>query len=185
MTGSVAPTSGDVYVLDKNIATQFDQIKSRIGFCPQFDALVGLMNSYETLAMFARIKGIPEEDIPSLCSTLIDCIGLKPHAHKMSMTYSGGNKRKLSVAIALLGNPDLVFLDEPSTGMDPSSLTDVYSVVWMWTRSGKNRSIVMTTHSMEEADSLSNRIGILVNGKLAVLGSSQELKSAFGANYTF
>ena len=185
MTGSIAPTSGEIYVLDKNISTQFDQIKSRIGFCPQFDALVGLMNSYETLTMFARIKGIPEEDIEPLVESLVRCIGLSKHAHKMAFQYSGGNRRKLSVAIALLGNPELVFLDEPSTGMDPASLTDVYSCVWMWTRSGKNRSIVLTTHSMEEADSLSNRIGILVNGKLAVLGTSQELKSSFGRNYTF
>ena len=185
MTGSVAPTSGEVYVLDKNISTQFDQIKSRIGFCPQFDALIGYMNSYETLTMFARIKGIDEEHIQPLVDSLIQCIGLGPHAHKMSFQYSGGNKRKLSVAISLLGNPDLVFLDEPSTGMDPASLTDVYSCVWMWTRSGKNRSIVLTTHSMEEADSLSNRIAILVNGKLAVLGSAQDLKSKFGMNYTF
>jgi ABC-type multidrug transport system ATPase subunit len=185
MTGSVAPTSGEIYVLDKNISTQFDMIKSRIGFCPQFDALVALMNSYETLTMFARIKGIPEEDIAPLVNSLVNCIGLSRHADKMAFQYSGGNRRKLSVAIALLGNPDLVFLDEPSTGMDPASLTDVYSCVWMWTRSGKNRSIVLTTHSMEEADSLSNRIGILVNGKLAVLGTSQELKSSFGRNYTF
>jgi len=185
MTGTIAPTSGEVYVLDHNISTQFDSIKSRIGFCPQFDALVGYMDSYETLTMFARIKGIEEEYIPPLVESLIQCIGLGPHAHKMSFQYSGGNKRKLSVGIALIANPDLIFLDEPSTGIDPSSLTDLYSCVWMWTRSGANRSIVLTTHSMEEADSLSNRIGILVNGKLAVLGSAQDLKSKFGMNYTF
>ncbi|GMH75937.1 hypothetical protein TrRE_jg2114 [Triparma retinervis] len=185
MTGSVAPTSGEVYVLDHNISTQFDFIKSRIGFCPQFDALVGYMDSYETLTMFARIKGIEEEYIPPLVDSLIQCIGLGAHAHKMAFQYSGGNKRKLSVAIALIANPDLIFLDEPSTGIDPSSLTDLYSCVWMWTRSGANRSIILTTHSMEEADSLSNRIGILVNGKLAVLGSAQDLKSKFGMNYTF
>ena len=185
MTGSIAPTSGEIFVLDKNITTQFELVKSKIGFCPQFDALVGYMNSYETLTMFGRIKGIPESDLPPLVETLIECIGLKPHAHKMCMQYSGGNRRKLSVAIALMGNPELVFLDEPSTGMDPKSLTDVYSCVWMWTRGGKNRSIILTTHSMEEADSLSDRIGILVNGKLAVLGTSQELKSSFGMNYTF
>ena len=184
MTGSLAPSSGEVYVLDKNISTQFNQIKSKIGFCPQFDALVAYMNSYETLTMFARIKGIDEEYIEPLVNSLIECIGLGPFAHKMSCQYSGGNKRKLSVAISLLGNPDLVFLDEPSTGLDPSALTDVYSCVWMWTRVDPSRSIVLTTHSMEEADSLSNRIGILVNGKLAVLGSSQDLKSNFGSNYT-
>ena len=185
MTGSIAPTSGEIFVLDHNITTQFEEVKSKIGFCPQFDALVGYMNSYETLYMFGRIKGIPEEDLPPLVDSLIHCIGLGPHAHKMCMTYSGGNRRKLSVAIALMGNPELVFLDEPSTGMDPKSLTDVYSCVWMWTRGGKNRSIILTTHSMEEADSLSDRIGILVNGKLAVLGTSQELKTSFGMNYTF
>tara|TARA_B110000971_G_C19948146_1_gene472012 strand:- start:433 stop:1254 length:822 start_codon:yes stop_codon:yes gene_type:complete len=184
MTGTLAPTGGEVYVLDKNISTQFNQIKSRIGFCPQFDALVGLMNSFETLTMFGRIKGIPEEDLEPLVNSLVSCIGLSRHAHKMSCTYSGGNKRKLSVAIALIANPDLVFLDEPSTGMDPASLTEVYSCVWMWTRGGKNRSIILTTHSMEEADSLSNRIGIIVNGKLAILGSTQELKSTFGSSYT-
>jgi len=185
MTGSIAPTSGEIFVLDKNITTQFELIKSNIGFCPQFDALVGYMNSYETLTMFGRIKGIPESDLPPLVESLVECIGLKPHAHKMCMQYSGGNRRKLSVAIALMGNPELIFLDEPSAGMDPKSLTDVYSCVWMWTRFGKNRSIILTTHSMEEADSLSDRIGILVNGKLAVLGTSQELKSSFGMNYTF
>eukprot|EP00490_Sorites_sp_Unknown_P004121 CAMPEP_0114657178 /NCGR_PEP_ID=MMETSP0191-20121206/13463_1 /TAXON_ID=126664 /ORGANISM="Sorites sp." /LENGTH=113 /DNA_ID=CAMNT_0001875891 /DNA_START=1565 /DNA_END=1903 /DNA_ORIENTATION=+ len=96
-------------------------IKSQIGYTPQFDAQLPTLTAREHLFLFARIKGIEERYIPSFVDDLITKIGLTEYADKPSKGYSGGNKRKLSVGMALIGNPSIVFLDEPSTGIDPGS----------------------------------------------------------------
>jgi len=132
------------------------------------------------LFLFARIKGIPEEKIPTFVDNLIQQIGLREYADKPSGGYSGGNKRKLSVGMALIGNPSIVFLDEPSTGIDPSSRRFMWNLIAS-TMAG--RSVILTTHSMEEAEALCNRIGIMVNGALACLGSATHLRSRFGQGY--
>ena len=95
-------------------------------------------------------------------------------------TYSGGNKRKLSVAIATLGNPPIIFLDEPSTGMDPKARRFMWNVINRISNLRKQSSIILTTHSMEEAEALSTKISIMVNGTLKCLGSVQHIKNKFG-----
>ena len=104
-------------------------------------------------------------------------MSLENYSDKLAGDYSGGNKRKLSVAIALLADPKIVYLDEPSTGMDPASRRFMWSII---AESMQSRAVVLTTHSMEEADALCTRIGIMVNGRLECLGSSQHLKTKFG-----
>ena len=98
-------------------------------------------------------------------------------------TYSGGNKRKLSVAIAMVGNPPIVFLDEPSTGMDPGARRFMWNVISSIATERKQSSILLTTHSMEEAEALSTKIAIQVEGSLKCIGSVQHLKSKFGKGY--
>lgn len=105
---------------------------------------------------------------------------LDDHRNKTCKTLSGGNKRKLAVAIAFTGNPRIVFLDEPSTGMDPVIRRKMWSLIDTM-KSG--RVIILTTHSMEEADALCERIAIMVQGSLRCLGSSQHLKTKYGNSY--
>merc|ERR1711990_987706 len=106
---------------------------------------------------------------------------LTRYADRQAGTYSGGNKRKLSVALSLVGEPEIVFLDEPSTGMDPEARRFMWNVIAS-TMSG--RSVILTTHSMEEAEALSNRIGIMVGGRLRCIGTNQHLKEKFGKGYS-
>jgi len=108
---------------------------------------------------------------------LITFLGLAAYAKHPCGTYSGGNKRKLSLGMALIGNPRIVFLDEPSTGMDPQARRDMWNLISQ-TMSG--RSVILTTHSMEECEALCERIGIMVAGQFRCIGSSQHLKSKFG-----
>lgn len=109
-------------------------------------------------------------------------LGLIPYADKPSKTYSGGNKRKLSTAIALIGHPPVILMDEPTTGMDPHSRRFLWDLIIDLVRSG--RSVVLTSHSMEECEALCTRLAIMVDGKFRCLGSLQEMKSKYGEGYT-
>jgi len=107
-------------------------------------------------------------------------LSLEQYANQPAGTYSGGNKRKLSVACSLIGSPSIVFLDEPSTGMDPVSRRFMWNFI---SRTMQGRSVILTTHSMEECEALCQRIAIMVNGQLKCLGSANHLKSKFGQGY--
>eukprot|EP01083_Nonionella_stella_P139348 424928_1 len=174
------PTSGTALLGGKSILTEQGDVRRLLGYCPQFDALIDQLTSRETLTLFARIKNVPEEAITPFVDDLIKKVGLSKFADRPCGGYSGGNKRKLSVGIALIGDPKIVFLDEPSTGMDP------YSRRFMWdliSSTMMNRSVILTTHSMEECQALCNRIGIMVAGRLRCLGSMAHLQSKFGNGY--
>ena len=110
-------------------------------------------------------------------------LNLKKYENVCAGTYSGGNKRKLSVALALLGNPPIIFLDEPSTGMDPKARRFMWDVINRISTLRKKSSIILTTHSMEEAEALATRMSIMVNGTFKCLGSAQHIKSKFGKGY--
>merc|ERR1712195_16166 len=155
LTGNVNPTSGD--------------------------ALVNRLTATENLVMFAQIKGIPADKTDSVARSLVELVGLSKFANRRSGTYSGGNKRKLSLAIALIGNPSLVLLDEPSTGMDPVARRQMWQTI---ERTSKGRSVVLTTHSMEECEALCDKVVVMVKGQFRCLGSVQHLKSRFGQGYT-
>ena len=107
-------------------------------------------------------------------------MNLKEYENICAGTYSGGNKRKLSVAIAMLGNPPIVFLDEPSTGMDPKARRFMWNVINRISTLRKQSSVILTTHSMEEAEALSTKMCIMVNGTMKCLGSVQHIKNKYG-----
>ena len=109
------------------------------------------------------------------------CLGLEEHRNKYTRDLSGGNKRRLCVAIAFMGNPQVVIMDEPSTGLDPVSRRKLWNII---KSSSTSRSFLLTTHLMEEADALCNRIAIMVNGQIECIGSGQHLKSKYGDGYT-
>ncbi|XP_012502961.1 PREDICTED: ATP-binding cassette sub-family A member 3-like [Propithecus coquereli] len=158
------------------------EVRRWIGYCPQFDALLNFMTGREMLVMFARIRGIPERCISACVDQILDDLAMDVYADKLVKTYSGGNKRKLSTAIALIGEPALIFLDEPSTGMDPVARRLLWNAVARARESGK--AIVITSHSMEECEALCTQLAIMVQGQFKCLGSPQHLKSKFGSGYS-
>lgn len=180
LTGDEIPTNGSATLAGFDMLTQQTDLRKRLGYCPQFDAVLDMLTAREHLTLFARIKGIPEAIMSTYVESMITRIGLSEYANKPCSTYSGGNKRKLSVGIALIGDPEIVFLDEPSTGMDPNSRRFMWNVI---TSAMKGRAVILTTHSMEEAEALCARIGIMVGGRLRCLGSSQHLRSRYGDGY--
>ncbi|OWF51666.1 ATP-binding cassette sub-family A member 3-like [Mizuhopecten yessoensis] len=182
MTGDVFVSNGNAYLNKYDVKQHLNQVQQNLGYCPQFDALIDQMTGRETLTMYARLRGVPEEQIKTTVNDLIDTMMLRKHADKSCEVYSGGNKRKLSTAIALIGDPPFVFLDEPTTGMDPGARRKLWNVLSDVRASG--RTLVMTSHSMEECDALCTKIVIMVNGKFVCLGSPQHLKNKFGQGYT-
>ena len=108
---------------------------------------------------------------------------LTEYEDKLSGTLSGGNKRKLSVAMAMIGNPKVIFLDEPSTGMDPKARRFMWNVISRISTQKKQSTVLLTTHSMEEAEALSTRLGIMVGGNFKCIGSPQHIKSKYGDGY--
>ncbi|KAL2244262.1 ABC transporter A family member 2 [Sesamum indicum] len=182
LTGITPVTGGDALIYGYSIrsSTGMSNIRRMIGVCPQFDVLWDALSGQEHLYLFASIKGLPPGSIKSEVQKLLAEVKLTEAAKVRSGSYSGGMRRRLSVAIALIGEPKLVVLDEPTTGMDPITRRHVWDVI---EGAKKGRAIILTTHSMEEADILSDRIGIMAKGRLRCLGTSIRLKSRFGTGF--
>ena len=180
LTGDIEPTKGDAWIAGRSVVDEMEQVQRNIGYCPQFDPLLELLTGRETIRMFALLKGVPRDSVDRLVDHYLDIVGLKRFSDRVAGSYSGGNKRKLSLAIALVGRPRVVMLDEPSTGMDPVARRQMWDII---SAQSRNRCFILTTHAMEEAEALCGRIGIMVNGVLCCLGSSQHLKMKYGANY--
>ena len=155
-----------------------------IGYCPQHDAIFPLMTVEEHLYFYAKLKGIPVEKRMDLIDNSILHLNLTDHRDKPAGNLSGGNKRKLSVAMATLGNPPIILLDEPSAGMDPEARRFMWQVVANISQRDKSSAVIITTHSMEEAEALSTKMGIMIRGGIfKCYGSSQHIKSKFGTGY--
>ncbi|XP_045141968.1 ATP-binding cassette sub-family A member 17-like [Echinops telfairi] len=182
LTGEEFATSGDAFVQGSSINSDLGEVRQHIGYCPQFDALLEHLTARETLVLYARLRGIPERHIGACVENTLQGLLLESHANKLVRTYSGGNKRKLSTGIALIGDPAVIFLDEPSTGMDPVARRLLWDTVARARESGK--AIVITSHSMEECEALCTRLAIMVQGQFKCLGSPQHLKSKFGSGYS-
>ncbi|KAK9473660.1 uncharacterized protein V1510DRAFT_413533 [Dipodascopsis tothii] len=176
--GEIAPSAGDVYVEDTSVVGNRAHVRTFLGVCPQFDA-IDQMNVVETLEFYARLRGLTGADIAHNVDAIVTAVGLTRFRTRMAERLSGGNRRKLSLGIALMSDPSVLLLDEPSSGMDAASKR----VMWRTLASvSAGRAIVLTTHSMEEADALASRAGILARNLLAV-GTSNHLRQRFGDGY--
>lgn len=182
MTGDEKISEGDGYLNGLSLKSEQKEVHQLIGYCPQFDALIEEMTGRETLQMFCLLRGIRKHNIPEIVDRLSDELLFKKHIDKKVKEYSGGNKRKLSTAVALVGDPPVVFLDEPTTGMDPVAKRHLWNVICKVRDSGK--SIILTSHSMEECEALCTRLAIMVNGNFKCLGSTQHLKNKFAEGFT-
>jgi len=179
-TGLYEPTSGSATICGYDLRSQMEQIYGTCGVCPQFDILWPLLTVRETLRFYAQLKGLPQSEWDNEARRASASVELSHADSRQVFRLSGGMKRRVSFALSLIADPKVIFLDEPTTGLDPETKRH------MWTLVGNakpGRSIVLTTHSMEEADALSDRIGIMAYGSLRCIGSSLHLKAKFGAGH--
>lgn len=189
LTGEFPPTSGDATLAGFSVTREPQKTRRIVGYCPQFDAHFQNMTGREHVQLYADIKGIPSEFVHDAVKEKLAEVGLSEYdSDRVSSAYSGGMKRKLSVACATIGHPQLVFLDEPSTGMDPVSRRELWSVISEMVAGGnipddERTSVILTTHSMEECEALCPRIGVMATGRFSCIGSAQHLKTRFGQGY--
>jgi len=177
ITGDVYASSGVAQVMGVDIMNP--DVWKLIGYCPQIDPLIDLMTGRETLSFFGKIRGIHPDELDFEVESTLERVGLSRYADQACGRYSGGNKRKLSLAIALLSHPPLILLDEPSSGMDVEAKRKMWSVI----RGIHESSVVLTSHSLEEIEALCTRVGIMVDGKFKCIGSIQHLKPKFNGGY--
>ncbi|XP_068464668.1 ABC transporter A family member 7-like isoform X1 [Phaseolus vulgaris] len=184
MIGLTKPTSGTAFVQGLDIRTQMDGIYTTMGVCPQHDLLWDRLTGREHLLFYGRLKNLRGSVLTQAVEDSLKGLNLFHGgvADKQVGKYSGGMKRRLSVAISLIGDPKVVYMDEPSSGLDPASRKSLWNVV---KHAKQNRAIILTTHSMEEAEALCDRLGIFVNGSLQCVGNAKELKARYGRTYVF
>ena len=180
LTGLLSKSTGQARIFEDDLFKQMDQVRTYLGVCPQHDVLFDMLTPEEHLDIFYDFKGGDPADKNEQINGLIVDVGVAPDRKKNAGSLSGGNRRKLSVAIALCGNSRLVLLDEPTAGMDLSARRALWDMLKNYRQ---NRIIILTTHYMDEADVLGDRIGIMAKGKIVCLGTSLFLKNRFGAGY--
>ncbi|EDV20637.1 uncharacterized protein TRIADDRAFT_60879 [Trichoplax adhaerens] len=181
ITGDMSATRGEVCIAGQELASNITHALRSLGFCPQHDALWERVTLHEHLTTYAAIKGIPLDQIEGAVSRFISGMDLQDHRDKFSKNLSGGTKRKLSFGMSIIGCPKLLLMDEPSTGLDPGAKRFLWNAISA-SITGETGAVI-TTHSMEEADALCSRVGIMVGGQLRCLGSTQHLKNKYGGGY--
>lgn len=180
LTGLFPSSGGDARIFGHSIVNEMEDIRSVMGVCPQHDILWNMLSARQHLELFAKLKNLAG-DVDGEVNARLRDVSLQHVADIPAGSYSGGMKRRLSVAVALIGDPKIVFLDEPTTGMDPVSRREVWNLI---ERVKHTRVTLLTTHSMEEADILGDKIAIMKGGLLASLGTSLRLKNKYGSGYT-
>ncbi|MEE8194049.1 MAG: ATP-binding cassette domain-containing protein [Dehalococcoidales bacterium] len=168
------PTGGTARVMGYDVAQEPYRVKGVIGVSPQETTLSERLNSLENLNLIGRIHGISPRKLKTWSRLMLETMGLAARAKDQVRKFSGGMKRRLNIAMALIHDPQVLFLDEPTLGLDPQARR----VVWEYiARLKGDKTILLTTHYMDEADFLADRIGIMDEGKIVALGSSVELKT--------
>ena len=189
LTAEFPPTSGDAILAGYSVTREPEKTRRRVGYCPQFDAHFANMTGREHVELYASIKGVPPDMVKEAATAKLTEVGLTgKDSDRLSAGYSGGMKRRLSLACATIGRPQILFLDECSTGVDPVARREIWQMISDIVTGGNvppedRTSVILTTHSMEECEALCPRIAIMAGGKLRCLGSAQRLKSKFGRGY--
>uniref|UniRef100_A0AAQ5X5G5 Cholesterol transporter ABCA5 n=1 Tax=Amphiprion ocellaris TaxID=80972 RepID=A0AAQ5X5G5_AMPOC len=186
LSGDTDPTAGQVLMGD--YSTEFRPVDSpmeHVGYCPQVNPLWPRITLQEHLEIYAAIKGLKGQDVPGIIkrSVVVNALELKDHLNKQAKTLSAGLKRKLCFALSMIGNPQIVLLDEPSSGMDPKSKQRMWRAIRAAFKN-RQRGAVLTTHYMEEAEAVCDRVAIMVSGQLRCIGSIQHLKGKYGRGYS-
>ncbi|XP_040416717.1 ATP-binding cassette sub-family A member 12 [Cygnus olor] len=184
LTGDIGASSGRLQVQDHSGSLNdiSEAHWSLFGYCPQEDALDDLLTVEEHMYYYARLHGIPEREIKGIVLQLLHRLNLMAYKDRVTSMCSYGTNRKLSTALALIGNPSILLLDEPSSGMDPNAKRHLWKII---SEEVQNKcSVILTSHSMEECEALCTRLAIMVNGSFQCIGSLQHIKSRFGRGFT-
>jgi ABC-2 type transport system ATP-binding protein len=179
LCGLLKPTSGIATVCGHDVQKEPTKIRDIIGVCTQETAVYPYLSGVENIELFGNLYTMDKAILASRCTMLLDKMGLTEDAKRKASKYSGGMKRRLSVILALIHDPEIAFLDEPTVAMDPQSRHAVWDFLKELKRQGK--TIILTTHYMEEAAVLCDRVGIIDHGRLIALGSPKELTAKYNA----
>ena len=171
MLGMEKADEGEALVLDYKMPKR--EILSNIGYMAQSDALYEMLTGYENLEFFGKMKGVPSDKLKKEIEYIAEIVELTNDLKKLVSKYSGGMKRRLSLAIALIGSPELLILDEPTVGIDPSLRKNIWKELFKQRDSGVG--ILVTTHVMDEAE-LTDKVGLLLNGDIIDFDTPQQLK---------
>ena len=174
LTTIIKPTSGDAYINGYSIVNEAEKVKSLIDVSLQETAIARKLTVEENIEFYAKLNNLSKEEALKQKEYVYNLFNLHPIKNKIAYKLSGGWQRKLSIALALIGNPQILFLDEPTLGLDVISRRELWRAIDEL--KGK-MTIILTTHYMEEAEALSDRIGIMKNGKLLFVGNKSELYS--------
>lgn len=169
------PDAGEVGICGFDVQRQPDRVRQSISLTGQFAALDGMLTGRENLIMVAKLRGVSNP--AQVADNLLAKFGLRDAANRRADQYSGGMKRRLDISMSLIGKPAVIFLDEPTTGLDPEARLEVYDTVKELAGSGT--TILLTTQYLEEAEQLADRIAILNGGKIITTGTLAELKEMF------
>jgi len=169
------PSSGTATIMGHDVQEDPIAVKKVIDISPQETAIAEHLNAWENLSLIGGIHGFEKEEVKKRSEELLKMMGLTNRAKEQVRKYSGGMKRRLSIAMALVSDPQVLFLDEPTLGLDPQSRRSIWEHIAEL--KGK-KTIVLTTHYLEEADALADRIAIIDEGKIVALGTSRELKDS-------
>ena len=173
------PTGGEAWLGGKSILSQTGEVKQRIGVSPQETAVAPNLTAEENLLLMCGVHGFSKEKSRQKAAELAAQLGLAPILHRRAGKLSGGWQRRLSIAMALVSQPEILFLDEPTLELDVLARSDLWDTV----RSLKGRiTIVLTTHDLKEAEALSDRVGVMKDGRLLALGTPEELKRQTGSD---
>jgi ABC-2 type transport system ATP-binding protein len=173
------PDRGDIVIGGHSIKNEAETIRSIIGVCPQELALYEDLSAYDNMVFFGRIAGLGGKEANDQAMKNLKLMGLENRARGKVAKFSGGMKRRINLAIALMGDPELLFLDEPTVGIDPQSRNNIFENIQGLQKRGL--TVLYTTHYMEEADRLCNRIAIMDGGQIIALDTSHNLKSQIGS----
>ena len=178
LTGLLAPSSGDAYMNGFSVRDDVNRVKEIIGVVPQEIALYPTISASENLVFWGKMLGLRGKQLGKRVDAALEIAGLVDRAKDRVETFSGGMKRRLNIAVGLLHEPKIIFMDEPTVGIDPQSRRRILDTVKSLNEQGM--AVLYTTHYMEEAEELSDRIGIIDSGKLIAEGTQNELTQLIG-----
>jgi ABC-type multidrug transport system ATPase subunit len=184
LSGLELPSEGSASVNGFNVATDVSRVQASLGYCPQHDLQWPELTAREHLQLFARLKGLggSVEDLDREVEARLHAVNLVADQHRAAGTFSGGMRRRLSVAIACIGDPQVILLDEAATGLDPVNRSELWKMILDLKRGG-DKALIVTTHDLQEAELLSDRVAIMGHGKIWCVGSSLDLKARYGGGY--
>ena len=178
MTTLLQPTSGDIKIFGHDVKTESQTVRSLFGLTGQYASVDEDISARENLMIFSRLNGLSRQEAKARTAELLEEFSLVNSADKAISNFSGGMRRRLDLAVSLITRPALIFLDEPTTGLDPRTRTQMWDTIRQLVAAGS--TIVLTTQYLEEADELADRIAVIDHGKLVSIGTPAELKAQVG-----